>query len=114
LVSKWPKYETTEEEEARIQAGIDADPDNPELTPDEIARAKPFAEVFPDLAAAIRRARGRPPEPLPKKQVTVRLDADVIDRLKADGAGWQTRMNATLREGLGLTDSGKRPKQKRA
>lgn len=73
-----------------------------------------MSEIFPELAAAIRRARGRPPEPAPKKQVTVRLDADVIDRLKADGAGWQTRMNATLREGLGLPEAGSHPKQKRA
>ncbi len=114
MVNKWPKYETTDHEEARIQRGIDADPDNPELTPEEIAQARPFAEVFPELAAAIRRARGRPPEPTPKKQVTVRLDADVIDRLKADGAGWQTRMNATLRQGLGLSDAENLPKQKRS
>lgn len=105
MTGKWPKYETTDEEEARIQAGIDADPDNPELTAEEIAGLRPFAEVFPDLAASIRRARGRPPEPTPKKQVTVRLDAEVIEALKKDGAGWQTRLNATLRKGLGLKAS---------
>lgn len=30
---------------------------SPELTDEQIAKAKPFAEVFPDLAASIRRKR---------------------------------------------------------
>ena len=95
----------TGEQEARTQAGIAADPDNPELTAEEIASMRPFAEVFPELAEIIRRARGRPREPTPKKQVTVRLDAEVIEAMKKDGAGWQTRMNATLRRELGLDEA---------
>jgi uncharacterized protein (DUF4415 family) len=35
--------------------------------------------------------------PRPKQQLTLRLDADVIDWFKAHGAGYQTRMNAVLR-----------------
>ncbi len=31
---------------------------SPELTDDQMAKAKPFAEAFPDLAASIRRGRG--------------------------------------------------------
>ena len=31
--------------------------DNPELTKADFARAKPFAEVFPGLAASIRKGR---------------------------------------------------------
>jgi len=50
-------YPLTSEEEARIQAGIASDPDNPELTDAQLASARPFAEVFPELAASIRRAR---------------------------------------------------------
>lgn len=34
----------------------------------------------------------------PKKQLTVRLDQDVIDWFKAQGKGYQTRMNAVLRQ----------------
>jgi uncharacterized protein (DUF4415 family) len=30
----------------------------------------------------------------------IRLDAEVIDRFKAPGKGWQTRMNAALRDWL--------------
>lgn len=32
-----------------------------------------------------------------KRQVTLRLDAEVLDRFKAGGRGWQTRINAVLR-----------------
>jgi uncharacterized protein (DUF4415 family) len=35
--------------------------------------------------------------PGPKQQLTVRFDADIIDWFKAQGAGYQTRMNAVLR-----------------
>ena len=35
--------------------------------------------------------------PGPKQQLTVRLDRDVIEWFKAQGAGYQTRMNAVLR-----------------
>ena len=47
---------------------------------------------------------GRPPLPseLRKKRVTMMLDPDVIERLKADGKGWQTRANALLRDALGV------------
>ncbi|MDP9368683.1 MAG: BrnA antitoxin family protein [Chloroflexota bacterium] len=35
--------------------------------------------------------------PGPKQQLTVRFDADVVVWFKAQGAGYQTRMNAVLR-----------------
>lgn len=34
----------------------------------------------------------------PKKQVTLRLDADLIERFRATGKGWQSRINAALRK----------------
>ncbi len=34
---------------------------------------------------------------LPKERVTVRLDADMLDWFRAQGKGYQTRMNAVLR-----------------
>lgn len=33
----------------------------------------------------------------PKKQITVRLDADVVTWFKGQGKGYQTRINAVLR-----------------
>jgi uncharacterized protein (DUF4415 family) len=47
--------------------------------------------------------RGRPPERgVAKTQVTLRLDPDVLDRFRADGPGWQGRINAALRKAVGL------------
>ena len=45
--------------------------------------------------------RGRPKTEQPKKQVTIRLDADVLDGLRSTGPGWQTRVNEALRDWLG-------------
>lgn len=35
--------------------------------------------------------------PGPKKSITVRLDADVLEWFRAQGKGYQTRINAVLR-----------------
>lgn len=45
--------------------------------------------------------RGRPPLESPKQRVTLRLDEDVVAALRASGRGWQTRVNAVLREWVG-------------
>jgi uncharacterized protein (DUF4415 family) len=44
--------------------------------------------------------RGRPPLAKPKKMVTLRLDQEVIDGFRAVGQGWQSRINAVLRDHL--------------
>jgi uncharacterized protein (DUF4415 family) len=95
----------TDEEETEIQAMIAADPDNPELTDEELASIKPFREVLPELAAAMDKAiaaRGRPPLDQTKVPVTIRLDADVVELLKASGKGWQSRANDMLRKAVGI------------
>lgn len=53
-------------------------------------------------AAALRKAvtRGRPKAETTKLALTVRYDADVVSAFKATGKGWQTRMNAALRDWL--------------
>ncbi|HEV7368582.1 BrnA antitoxin family protein [Arenibaculum sp.] len=63
----------------------------------------------PDLSTAEWQAkfakakRGRPPvNDRPKVATNLRLDADVIERLRRDGPGWQTRANDLLRRSLGL------------
>jgi uncharacterized protein (DUF4415 family) len=45
--------------------------------------------------------RGRPPLESPKKQVTLRLDQEVIDHFREAGPGWQSRLNAALRAHIG-------------
>lgn len=79
--------------------------DNPELTKEQLAEAKPFREVFPDLSAAMDKEiakRGRPVLEQTKRPVTIRLDPDVVDAFKAAGKGWQSRMNDALRKAAGL------------
>ncbi|WP_376800111.1 BrnA antitoxin family protein [Candidatus Raskinella chloraquaticus] len=44
--------------------------------------------------------RGRPKAEAPKVSTTLRLDADIIERFRADGPGWQSRINAALRDWL--------------
>ena len=71
--------------------------DNPELTKQDFAKARPLAEALPELAAAIRKGRG--PNKLPtKKLVSLRLSGQVIDAYRAKGPGWQSRIDADLRK----------------
>ncbi|MET3647195.1 BrnA antitoxin family protein [Phyllobacterium ifriqiyense] len=91
----------SDEEEAKIQAGIANDPDNPEWTEEELKNARPFREVFPELAKKIDEEiakRGRPLSATTKQPVTIRLDPDVIAKFKATGKGWQSRINEVLRQ----------------
>lgn len=81
----------------------DAVSDNPSLTEEEMKQARPFKEVFPDIAEEIEKAvRGRPKADLTKTPVTIRLDPDIVDHYKATGKGWQSRMNDDLRKAAGL------------
>lgn len=67
-------------------------------------------DEIPDLStdewyAVISKApvqRGRPRADVTKVPTTLRLDPDVIAAFKADGPGWQSRMNAALRKAAGL------------
>ncbi len=85
-MDKPPKIRlNTDEEEAEIQRHIAEDPD-----------------TWTALEDAPILKRGRPAGQT-KEQVTVRLDKDVIAALKTpDEKGWQTRLNAILREAVGL------------
>ena len=47
-------------------------------------------------------SRGRPKSLAPKKPISLRVDADVLDKFKSDGPGWQRRMNDALRKAAGL------------
>ncbi|MBB5755254.1 BrnA antitoxin family protein [Prosthecomicrobium pneumaticum] len=44
--------------------------------------------------------RGRPRAEAPKKAISIRLSQDVLDAFKAEGPGWQTRIDAALRDWL--------------
>jgi uncharacterized protein (DUF4415 family) len=73
-----------------------------ELLTEDIRAMRPMAEVLPpDLVKIIlNRKRGeRGPQKAPtKQQVTLRLDRDVVERFRATGEGWQSRINEALRK----------------
>jgi uncharacterized protein (DUF4415 family) len=48
------------------------------------------------LSRATIKKAGRPRSANPRQQLTIRLPTDVIERWKATGPGWQTRMAARL------------------
>ena len=54
------------------------------------------------MMEAIRRGRGRPAIANPRKQISLRLDGDVIEKFKSTGKGWQGRVNEALRKAAGL------------
>lgn len=82
------------------QEDIDAVMDNPELTAADIAEMVPFVEAFPELAATIKR---RGPQLAPTKvSTTLRLSQDVLEKFRAGGTGWQSRIDIALREWLAL------------
>lgn len=64
----------------------------PELTDAMMARA-----VSGDGLALLKRGRGRPKVDQPKRQITLRLDTDVIEAMRASGPGWQVRANEALK-----------------
>lgn len=54
-------------------------------------------------AQIVARRAGRPAGSLkaaPKVSTTIRLSPDVVQAFKADGAGWQTRIDAALKDWL--------------
>ncbi|GAO52963.1 BrnA antitoxin family protein [Novosphingobium sp. MD-1] len=80
------------------------DDDNPEWTAEDFARSKPL-EAFPELASALLGRPGRPSgwrKAKAKQSVTIRLSPDVLEKLRASGKGWQTRIDDMLRHNLGL------------
>jgi uncharacterized protein (DUF4415 family) len=72
---------------------------SPEWTKGDFARALPASKRRRATAPnALVRAKGRPAlDPVNHKQaVSIRLDKRIIAHFKADGDGWQTRLNEFL------------------
>ena len=81
------------------------DPDNPEWTKEDFARARPAHEVLtPEQMAAFPNSRGRPRSADPAIPVSIRLSGRVARHLRGLGQGWQTRVNDQL---AALIDAGK-------
>lgn len=88
-----------ERDRGYTQADMEDVSDTPEFTEEEMAKAKPFVEVFPELATSVKRTRGKQRAPT-KQLISLRLDRTVIDAFKASGPGWQRRMNEALKSAV--------------
>jgi uncharacterized protein (DUF4415 family) len=76
---------------------------NPEWQAADFSRAQTASEVLPSLfsparTAALMKPRGRPKAEITKQRVSIRLSPEVIEHFKASGSGWQTRIDAALRQ----------------
>ena len=74
---------------------IDDDGEIGDLSEVDPALFKSFSELPASLQAKLR---GRPKAPVTKQRITIRLSPDVVESFRASGRGWQTRMDAALRE----------------
>jgi uncharacterized protein (DUF4415 family) len=74
------------------------DPDDaPELTDEFFDKAETYhGDTF------VPRGRGRPRSESRKELISIRLDPEVLERLRSSGPGWQSRVNGLLRQALGL------------
>jgi uncharacterized protein (DUF4415 family) len=77
--------------------------DNPEWTSDDFAKARPASEALPHIFGEkigkdMLKPRGRPRLRHPKVSINIRLSHDVIEHFKSEGDGWQTRIDAALRQ----------------
>lgn len=85
---------------------VDASGEVRELTAEDMAKFKPAGEVLPAelysaLVAMNRRAGVRGPQKAPtKERITIRLSPEVVAKFRATGDGWQTRVDAALKDWL--------------
>lgn len=77
-----------------------ADPDAQPLTEKFWANALPY-DAHQERVRKLRGQRGPQTSPV-KKLVSLRIDADVIEHFRATGPGWQSRINALLRNAAKL------------
>ena len=78
----------TPEEDAVITAAAMSDPDAIPYTDTDWEVVKPALK------------RGRPQAAVTKERITIRLSPEVVQAFRASGEGWQTRMDAALRDWL--------------
>lgn len=83
---------------------VDARP----VTPEDLEEVPELSEEWFETADHHRAgklvSRGRPKGSANKVQITLRLDAEVVAHYRAMGRGWQSRINADLKEVLHKCD----------
>ena len=77
------------------------DEENPEWTEEDFARAVPFSALPEELRKTLSSLRGRGPQKaVTKERITIRLSHEVVERFRATGDGWQTRVDEVLKDWL--------------
>jgi uncharacterized protein (DUF4415 family) len=76
------------------------DPENPEWTVEDFRNGRSWEELSDLEKSVFKRPRGRPTIEAPKKLVSLRLDAEVLEALEASGPGWRQRINDILKAAL--------------
>lgn len=80
---------------------IDADGEVRELTAADMRKFKPATQVLPLELQKTLGINSRGPQKAPTKvATTIRLSPEVMAAFKATGAGWQTRIDAALKDWL--------------
>ena len=78
---------------------IDAKGEVRELTAADMKRFRPAREVLP--GSLLTKVNVRGPQKAPtKERITIRLSPEVVRRFRATGIGWQTRVDAALKDWL--------------
>ena len=71
-----------------------------ELTEEDFINARPFSALPRSLKTKLER-RPRGPQKAPvKERITIRLSPEVVAPFRATGDGWQTRLDAALKDWL--------------
>jgi uncharacterized protein (DUF4415 family) len=76
---------------------IDRDGEAADLSRLDKSEMKPFTALPKSLQAKLK---GRPKAAVTKERITIRLSPEVVQTFRATGEGWQTRMDAALKEWL--------------
>ena len=72
-----------------------------EITSNDFKNFKPAQDVLPKSLTAKLGIKPRGPQKSPtKERITIRLSPDVVQKFKGTGAGWQSRVDAALKDWL--------------
>ena len=92
-----PKPNVTDWDRVKREAASDAPVEDP-LGPYDPKDPEAVNDYW--KTATITRGRGRPRVSVKRPTRNMRVDAEVLEAFKATGAGWQTRINAVLRDAV--------------
>ena len=66
--------------------------ESPPLSNEMLSRMQPVRKAHPHIPSHVRGPQKKPT----KKQLTIRLNPEVVDYFKLQGKGWQSKINEVL------------------